>query len=266
MLIAVTRPVSPTLAECELTHLAREPIDVARATAQHAAYEQRLCELGARIVRVPAAPELPDAVFVEDTAIVLAEIAVITRPGAPRRRLETAAVATLLSAYRPLCCLTPPATLDGGDVLQVGRTLYVGRSGRTNEAGIEQLRSLVAPFDYQVVPIEFTGCLHLKSAVTRIAGELLLANPGWVSSSPFRPLQTIPVDAREPYAANALRIAGTVVYPVQFPLTRDRLVERGLDVVSLDCSELAKAEGAVTCCSLIFHDDRPEARRSGDVT
>src|ERR1044071_4243624 len=119
-MIAVTRPVSPTLAECELTHLAREPIDVARATAQHAAYEQRLCELGARIVRVPAAPELPDSVFVEDTAIVLAEIAVITRPGAPRRRLETAAVATLLSTYRPLCCLTPPATLDGGDVLQVG--------------------------------------------------------------------------------------------------------------------------------------------------
>src|ERR1051326_9108946 len=123
MLIAVTRPVSPTLAQCELTHLAREPLDAARATAQHAADEQRLSELGAGIVRVPAAPDLPDAVFVEDTAIVLAEIAVITRPGSQRRRLETAAVATLLSAYRPLSCLTPPATLDGGHVLPIGRTL-----------------------------------------------------------------------------------------------------------------------------------------------
>ena len=266
MLIAVTRPVSPTLAQCELTHLAREPIDIARATAQHAAYEQRLGELGAGIVRAPAAPDLPDAVFVEDTALVLAEVAVITRPGSPRRRLETAAVATLLSAYRPLACLTPPATLDGGDVLQIQRTLFVGRSSRTNEAGIEQLRSLLAPFDYRVIPVEFTGCLHLKSAVTRIADELLLANPEWVSSSPFRPLEAIPVDPREPYGANALRIAGTVVCAEQYPRTRGRMVERGLGVVSLDCSELAKAEGAVTCCSLIFHDDRDDAPHSGGVT
>ena len=140
------------------------------------------------------------------------------------------------------------------------RTLFVGRSSRTNEAGVEQLQSLLAPFDYRVIPVEFTGCLHLKSAVTRIADELLLANPDWVSSSPFRPLEAIPVDAREPYGANALRIAGTVVYPAQFPRTRDRMVERGLGVVSLDCSELAKAEGAVTCCSLVFQDGKPLAR------
>ena len=252
MLIAVTRPVSATLAECELTHLAREPIDVARATAQHAAYERGLAELGVTIIQVPTAPDLPDAVFVEDTAIVLPEIAVITRPGAPRRRLETPAVATVLAEYRSLSCLTPPATLDGGDVLHVGRTLYVGRSGRSNAEGIEQLARLVAPFGYRVLPVELSGCLHLKSAVTLVAEGLLLRNPTWVSAEPFQSLETIPVDPSEPSAANALRVAGRVVHSAQFPRTAERLGARGLEVVSIDCSELAKAEGAVTCCSLLF--------------
>src|ERR1051326_2602421 len=161
-MIAVTRAVSPRLAECELTHLAREPIDIPRACAQHAAYEQLLCTLGDEIVRLPPAPDLPDGVFVEDTALVLGEIAVITRPGARTRRLETSSVAALLAGYRGLRYLTPPATLDGGDVLGVGRTLYVGRSTRTNQEGVEQLGDLLAPFDYRVVPVDFTGCLHLK--------------------------------------------------------------------------------------------------------
>ncbi|MEO5818820.1 MAG: dimethylargininase, partial [Gemmatimonadaceae bacterium] len=162
-MIALTRPVSPTLADCELTHLERVVIDVERAAQQHAAYEALLESLGADIVRAAAAPDHPDAVFVEDTAIVLDEIAVITRPGAASRRGELDAVASLLSAYRVLLTLTDPATLDGGDVIRMGRTLYVGRSGRTNEAGIEQLRRLIAPHDYRVVPVDFAGCLHLKS-------------------------------------------------------------------------------------------------------
>lgn len=252
MLIAATRPVSPSLEQCELTHLAREPIDVARATAQHAAYERLLRSLGGTLVRVPAAPELPDAVFIEDTAVVLDEVAVITRLGAPSRRPESAAVGSTLAAYRPLQAMNAPATLDGGDVLRLGRTLYVGRSSRTNDQGIEQLRSFVAPFGYLVVPVEFTGCLHLKSAVTALADELLLLNPAWVSAAAFPGRAALFVDDREPCGANALRIAGTVVYPSQFPRTRDRLIERGLRVAATDCSELAKAEGSVTCCSLIF--------------
>lgn len=252
MLIAVTRSVSPTLAQCELTHLAREPIDLPRANLQHGAYERLLSALGADIVRLPPEPTLPDAVFVEDTAIVLTEVAVITRPGAPSRRLETPSVATLLAKYRSLRRLIPPATLDGGDVLEVGRTLYVGRSTRTNRSGIEQLRSLLEALEYRVVPIEFRGCLHLKSAVTRIGDRLLLLNPDWVSAAAFRPLETLPIDAREPHAANALRIGGTVVLPAQYPRTHQRLVEQGLEVAAIDCSELAKAEGGVTCCSLRF--------------
>lgn len=252
MLIAVTRPVSPSLARCELTHLAREPIDVARAALEHVAYERLLSSCGATVVRVPGAPQLPDAVFIEDTAIVLDEVAVITRPGAPSRRAETAAVASVLASYRPVHAMKAPGTLDGGDVLRLDRTLHVGRSSRTNDHGIEQLRSFVAPFGYRVVPVEFAGCLHLKSAVTALADELLVLNPAWVSAAAFPACDALLVDAREPHGANALRIAGTIIYPSRFPRTCARLVERGLRVAVTDCSELAKAEGSVTCCSLIF--------------
>ena len=250
-LIAITRPVSPSLAQCELTHLAREPIDVARATVQHAAYELLLGSLGATIVRVAAAPDFPDAVFVEDTAIVLDEVAVLTRPGAPSRHGEVAAVAQVLAGYRPVRSLTAPATLDGGDVLRLGRILYVGRSGRTNQEGIDQLQRLVAPFDYRVVAVEFSGCLHLKSAVTDVADGLLLLNPAWVSAAAFPGCEAMSVDEREPYGANTLRIGNAVIYPSQFPNTLGLLVERALRVECTDCSELAKAEGAVTCCCLL---------------
>ena len=252
MLIAVTRPVSPSLAQCELTHLAREPIDLARAEAQHAAYEALLTSLGATIVRAPAAPEHPDAVFIEDVAVVLDEIAVITRPGAPSRRGESEGVAPVLAAHRRLVAIEPPATLDGGDVLRLERSLHVGRSTRTNPEGIEQLQSLVQPFDYRVVPIELSGCLHLKSAVTEIADGLLLLNPAWVSGAAFPEFEFLSIDLREPHAANALRVDDTVVYPSQHPRTLEFLARRGLRVESIDYSEIAKAEGGVTCCSLLF--------------
>lgn len=252
MLIAMTRPVSESLAACELTHLVREPIDVARATLQHEAYERALGSLGAVVVRVPAAPELPDAVFVEDTAIVLDELAVLTRPGAPARQAETAGVASVLSAYRTVRAMTAPASLDGGDVMRLGRILYVGESARTNATGIAQLAGFVAPIGYRVVPVAFTGCLHLKSAVTPVAENLLLLNPDWVSAEAFPGCEVLHVAPGEPYGGNALLIQGSVIYPAEFPRTRERLDRRGLRIVPVECSELAKAEGAVTCCSLIF--------------
>lgn len=252
MWIALTRPVSPALARCELTHLPREPIDVERAVAQHAAYERALAASGARVVRVAEAPDLADAVFVEDTAIVLDEVAVLTRPGAASRRPESAAVAAALSEWRPLLELTAPATLDGGDVLRLGRRLYVGRSGRTNVHGIEQLHGFVAPFGYEVVPVGFAGCLHLKSAVTALAADRLLLNPAWVPAGAFAGCEAVRVDEREPHAANALRLADTIVYPAHHPRTRDRLLALGLRVETVECTELVKAEGAVTCCSLVF--------------
>jgi dimethylargininase len=257
MWIAITRPVSPSIGACELTHLARQPIDVPRAVAQHAAYEDVLRSLGASLVRVAAAPDLPDAVFVEDTAIVLDEVAVLTRSGAPSRRAELPEVAAALTPYRPVVALREPATLDGGDVLQVGRTLYVGRSSRSNDEGIRQLEELATLHGYETVAVAVEGCLHLKSAVTVLADDLLLLNPAWVSPGAFPRLRSVVVDEAEPYAANGLRLGETVVYPAHFPRTRDRLVESGLRLAITECDELAKAEGAVTCCSLVFAATNP---------
>lgn len=255
MLIAMTRPVSASLGDCELTHLARSPIDVERAREQHAGYQRALESLGATIVTVPGAAELPDAVFIEDTALVLEEVAIIARPGAASRRAETGAVARALAGYRPVHQLTAPATLDGGDVLRVGRTLFVGLSARSNPEGVAQLRRLTDPLGYAVVPVEVRGCLHLKSAVSQIGEGELLINPAWVSPPAFGAAELVCVDPGEPGGANALRLGQRIIYPTHYPRTADRLAARGVTVLTVDSSELAKAEGGVTCCSLLFSAD-----------
>lgn len=251
MLIAYTRAVSPTLADCELTHLERRPLDAALAAREHEAYETVLTELGATVRRLPAQPALPDAVFVEDTAVVLEEIAIITRPGAASRRPETASTAAALAAHRPLAHIDDPGTLDGGDVLVAGRRVFVGLSSRSNRAAIDQLARVLRPMDYEVVPVGFGGCLHLKSAVTRVADGLLLLNPQWVDPAVFVGHRAVAVDPTEPHAANALALGGSVIHPLHFPRTRSRLETEGLRVAPVAMSELAKAEAGVTCCSLI---------------
>ncbi len=252
MLIAVTRPISPAFADGERTHVAREPIDLAAAHIEHGRYEDALRTLGASVVRAPDAPDQPDAVFVEDTAIVLDEVAVITRPGAPSRRPETTSIAQLLGNYRPLRHLEAPATLDGGDVLRLGRTLYVGRSSRTNDEAIIQLRALLAAFDYRVAPVDVTGCLHLKSAATAVGANRLLINRQWTDPHAFASSELIDVADDETSGANALLVRNSVIYPESFPRTAERLERAGIIVVRTPCVEIAKAEGAVTCCSLIF--------------
>jgi dimethylargininase len=259
MLIAITREVSSSIAHCELTHLSREPIDLERAREQHRKYEQALRELGCQVVSLEEQPELPDAVFVEDVAIVLDECAVITRPGAESRRPEVASLAGKLEEYRQLFYIDAPGTLDGGDVLRVGKTIYVGLSGRSNPLAIDQLCGLVSPYGYMVKAVAVHGCLHLKSAVTQVAENTLLVNPEWVSreelgsgaadSSNFDWLE---VDPAEAYAANALLIGESIIYPASFPRTRQRLERLGIPIAGVDVSELQRAEGAVTCCSLVF--------------
>jgi dimethylargininase len=253
--IAVTRPVPESLARCELTHIERAPIDVAVARAQHAEYELALTSLGCEIQRVPAADELPDSVFVEDTAIVLDEIAIISRPGALPRRAETPAIAETLGALRQLRFLSEAATLDGGDVLRLGRTLYVGQGTRTNAAGVRELADIVSPFGYVVRTVPVDDCLHLKSAITEVAPGVVVLNPDWVDRQMFADHVMIEVDSSEPAAANVLRIADTVVCAAAHPCTNARLSSVAR-VRTVDLSELAKAEGAVTCCSLILSHER----------
>ncbi len=252
MLLAITRAVSASLAACELTHLPRRPIDVERAVAQHGAYEAALTDLGVRVVRAAPAPELPDAVFIEDTALVLDEVAILTRPGAPSRRAETAGVAASLAPYRPLRHLTAPATLDGGDVLCLGREVFVGESSRSNGEGIAQLQTALEPHGYRVIATPFRGCLHLKSAVTAVGERRLLVNPAWISPERFPGYDAIAVDPGEPAAANALLVDAAVIYPAHFPRTAARLSARRVPLQLVECDELAKAEGGVTCCSLLF--------------
>ena len=253
MLIAITRDVSPNIGNCELTHFEREPIDLARAQAQHRQYQDCLTELGCKIIALPAELELPDSVFVEDTALILDELAVMLRPGAPSRRPETPAIAETLKPYRRLASLESPGTMDGGDVLRLGRKIFVGLTSRSNAAGIERLRNLLKPYGYEVEGVPVRGCLHLKSAVTQVAADTLLINRAWIDGTAFPKMRRIEVHPSEPNAANGLGINDSVIYPTAFPATRRRLEEQGIAVRTVDVSELAKAEAAVTCCSLIFN-------------
>jgi dimethylargininase len=253
--IAITRAVSPALAACELTHLERVPIDLERARAQHRAYEEALIEAGYLVERLDTSAQMPDSVFVEDIAIVLDELAIITRPGAESRRQETPAVAAALAAYRPLHVIQPPATLDGGDVLVAGRRVVVGRSTRTNEAGFMQIRQVLEPLGYAVSATMVRACLHLKSAVTALGDDKLLANPGWIDAAAFDRFTIVEVDPSEPAAANALRLRDRVIVSSSYPRTAERIARAGCRLRLVDASELAKAEGAVTCCSLIVSGD-----------
>ena len=252
MLTAITRAVSPGIVNCELTFVARQAIELARAEAQHRAYQELLEKLGARVISLPAEAALPDSMFVEDPAIVLDELAIIFPLGTESRRAEGASIAEALAKFRKIARVDLPGTAEGGDVLRVGRRLFAGLSNRTNAEGIRQLASIVAPYGYEVVSVAVTGCLHLKSAVTYIGRNTLLANRAWFDSKPFSGFEWVDVAPGEPHAANALALGGTVIFPASFPQTRARLEARGFGVTLLDISELQKAESGLTCSSLLF--------------
>ncbi len=251
-LTAVTREVDSTIGSCALTYSPRVRIDTDLALQQHQHYQSVLSSLGCEIVIVPTEPGLPDSVFIEDTAMVLDEIAVLCRPGVASRLPEVAGVRDVLRQYRTLASIDAPGTLDGGDLLRVGKIIYAGLSTRSNQSGIEQLRGIVADYGYSVKTVATTKCLHLKSAVSEIAPGSLLINPDWISKSAFGDCELIDVDKAEAHAANALLVEQSIIYPRSFPRTLDRLVAHGISVIPVDLSELQKAEGAVTCCSLIF--------------
>jgi dimethylargininase len=260
MLIALTRALPASIARCELTHLQREPIDHARAVREHAAYEDALRTLGCRVERLPDLPEHPDSVFVEDTAIVFDQVAVIARPGAASRRGEVESAARALEKHRPLAYIQAPATLDGGDVLVTRGRVFVGVTGRTNADGARQLATILAPHGFQVVPVPVTGCLHLKSAVTLLRAsrvdspvpEALLLNPAWIDPAFFAGFDLIEVDPSEPDAGNVLLVGDRVVCAEAHTATRRRLQAHGVLSSAVSAGELAKAEGGVTCCSIIF--------------
>jgi len=250
--VAITRAVGPSLADCELTFQTREPIDLAEAIFQHAAYCDALKEAGIEVELLPAVEHLPDAVFIEDTAVVFDELAVITRPGAMKRRAEVTTVAAVLRKHRTLAYIEEPGTLDGGDVLTIGRQLFVGISSRTNENGHNQLSKAVERHGYQVVPVRVDGCLHLKTAVCALDEGTLVVNPNWIDAGKLSGFKHVLVAETEPFAANCLVLNDVVHVSARCWRTRDLLEQRGFATQALTISELEKAEAGLTCLSLIF--------------
>lgn len=255
-MLAITRLPSPRMNECELSFAPRLPIDIERAKTQHAEYRAMLERSGADVTVLSASAELPDCVFVEDTAVVLDEVAIIASPGAASRRPEAEDMAEALRPHRPLEWVRLPGTLDGGDVLHVGRTLLAGLSGRTNGEGIAALDEIAVPRGYRVWPIGIRECLHLKSACTALDERTLLANPEWIEPDALRGLadryRIISIPASEPFAADVLRIGSHICLPAAHRQTAELIAQLGYEVVTVDLSEFAKAEGGVTCLSILF--------------
>ena len=253
--IALTREPSSSLAAGERTHRAREPIDVGLAARQHEGYRRALADCGACVTTLPALDHLPDAVFVEDVALVLDEVAILFHMGVLSRREEPSRTAAEIARWREVVPLPEDARAEGGDVVRLGRTLYVGRTGRTDDRGIAALGAVATPLGYRVVPVDVQGCLHLKSACTALDDDSLLVNPAWVDVPAFEARRTIAVDPNEPDAANAVRIGSSVLLQAGCPRTIERVTAAGYDARAVDVGELAKAEGSLTCLSLLFEEN-----------
>jgi dimethylargininase len=252
-LTVITRPPSAAIARCELTYGKRRPIDPAKAFAEHLTYCELLVELGARLVMLPQQPELPDATFVEDSAVVLDELAIITRMAPPTRRGESQTIIDGLKSYRRrLVPIVSPGTLEGGDVVVIDKTLFVGRSSRTNDQGIEQLQQQVAHHGYRVIPMRVNGCLHLRSACNPLSPGTFLINPEFTDPNALIGQRVLRVDPSERHAANMLYFNGTVIAPDDCPRTVEIVRAQGFDVRTIDVSELTKAEGGLSCLSLRF--------------
>lgn len=255
MMRAIVRQPSPLMADsCELTHVERSPIDMDKALSQHHGYAAALKGLGAAITILPPLAGHADCAFVEDPLLVLPELVIATRPGALSRRAEGASLLTAAPQDRPLAVMDGAATLEGGDVLRVGRTLYVGHGTRTNAAGIEALRQLTAPHGYSVVAVSVPGALHLKTALTALAPDLFVANPAWLDTGQLVGTRIINVDPAEPFAANILPVGGVILSAAAHPRTSDSIRTAGFSVHSVDISEFAKAEAGLTCLSLLWDE------------
>jgi dimethylargininase len=251
MPVALTRAISPLIGECELTHLDRTPIDIHLAEKQHEAYEEALEKMGYSVRRIPETPHLPDGVFVEDTAVVFPEVGIITRPGADSRRPEIKTMAETLDQYRELRFIEEPGTMDGGDVLVLGKSVFVGISQRTNKEAIKQFRDILTPFGYSITGVPVTQCLHLKTGIAVIDEGLLLINPEWIDAGLFPDHHCEAIHPEEPFGANIMRKDNRALCPAAFKHSLDWLDSRGYDVIAIDQSEMAKAEAGLTCCSVL---------------
>jgi dimethylargininase len=251
-MIALTHLPSPHLERCQLTFLGRTPVDYDRAVQQHRDYCRVLDACGVPVRTLDVNRHLPDCAFIEDVAIVLDELAVLASMGAESRRLEPAGIEPELRPFRKIFRVEAPATIEGGDVLAVGRTLLAGLSSRTNAAGVDALEAIVRPKGYSVVRVPVHHCLHLKTACTALDGRRLLVNPAWLDVQALKGWDLVRVPEGEPWAANTLPVGRHVCLAAAHVRTADLLDGLGFQVRTIDLSEFAKTEGGVTCLSLLF--------------
>ena len=249
--LAIVHTPSPYLHECQRTFVDATSIDYEAARQQHAAYSRKLEELGVTVRTLNVNEEYPDCTFIEDVAVVLDEVAILASMGTESRSLEPMAIAQELSSFRQLRRIKPPARIEGGDVLQVGRSLLAGLSSRTNRAGVTALARIVQHYGYRVIPVPVRACLHLKTACTALPDGRLLVNPAWLDVQALDGFARLSVPTDEPWAANTLPINGRVLLPADHVQTGDRMRRLGFEIEPLDISEFAKAEGGVTCLSIL---------------
>ena len=251
-MIALTRRPAFALVNCEVGYAPRQEIDLHLAFHQHEAYCQALRQLGVAVEVLPSEEAFPDSVFIEDNAVILDELAMIASMGTPSRRGEPALLSPMLARHRRLAMIAPPATIEGGDVLRMGKTLYIGVSTRTNREGVEALRAIVEPLGYQVTPVGIQACLHLKTACTSLDDKTLLVNPDWIDSDALGAFRLLHVPAEEPFGANVLRLPGGVLVQPSSPLTRDVIESQGFAATCVDLGEFTKADAGLTCLSLLI--------------
>jgi dimethylargininase len=254
-MLALTHCPSPRMADCQQTFVGTAAIDCALAAQQHTAFCRALADCGLTVRVLDVNLDEPDGVFLEDTAVVLDEVAILSSMGAESRRAEPRRIEPVLAEYRPIERIEPPATLEGGDVLRIGRTLLVGRSPRTSSAGIESLAAIAQRFGYRVEAVTIRGCLHLKTACTALPDGRLLVNPAWIDPASLSGHDFLHIPPAEPWAANTLPIGRGVLLSADHPQTADLIARLGFEPLPVPLSEFAKAEGGVTCLSIILADE-----------
>ena len=258
---AIVRGVAATFANALAAERPQSPIDVGRARAQHHAYVEALASLGIETVVLPPDDRCPDCCFVEDTCVIVGELALLTRPGAISRRPEVEAVGAAVGQFCRVVRMEGEATLDGGDCMLLGKTFYVGRSTRTNDAGIARLREVAATVGYDVVAVAVpTGVLHLKSVCSALTDELVLVVEGTLEgtlegtrkATTFDRVRVLVTPSSEAHGVNVVRVNDAALVSADAPLTRALVERAGIRVVPVDASELRKADGALTCLSILF--------------
>jgi len=247
---AVVRPVPDSYDHCLRT--SQEPIDVQLAKRQHAEYCNALQKLGLKLIWIKGDNTLPDSCFVEDTAVILEEKAVICNMKAKSRANEVVEVAKVLEKLKEAHYIIPPATIDGGDVLKIEDKVLVGLSARTSENAVDQLREILEETDLKVFPVKIHNVLHLKSACTYLGNHYVLLSRGHFNTGILRDYKRIVVPKSEEYAADCLAINGTVLVAEGYPKTKKLIEKEGFPVKELDVSEFRKGEGALTCLSIIW--------------